>query len=108
MKALHYGFMMQLLNKMKLCLVTTRHLNTAIISKDECQRHDLARRVVPRGGNAELTGNITFIDRETFFVATLMPSIFCPVSSHKQGFHICPLAQRGTCHLSLWPCVHTL
>jgi hypothetical protein len=36
----------QLLNKMKLCLATTRDLNTAIISKDECQRRDLARRVL--------------------------------------------------------------
>jgi hypothetical protein len=31
---------------MKLCLATTRDLNTAIISKDECQRRDLARRVL--------------------------------------------------------------
>jgi hypothetical protein len=36
-------------NKMKLCLASTTDLNTAIISKDECQKHDLARRVVPRG-----------------------------------------------------------
>jgi hypothetical protein len=38
--------MTQLLNKTKLCLAKARDLNTAIISKDEYQRRDLARRVL--------------------------------------------------------------
>jgi hypothetical protein len=52
MKALRNGSIhvdVAAFNKMKLCLASTTDLNTAIISKDECQKRDLARRVVPRG-----------------------------------------------------------
>jgi hypothetical protein len=52
-------------------LSSTTDLNTSIISKDECQKRDLARRVVPRDSLArgvELPNmkNITFINQDIF------------------------------------------